>query len=203
MPPHGDAVTHMRLLARAPEDAVLLEKIRASDELDARTGFSALFTAYWTPLCRWAYYFTRDRVASEEIVADVLADVWQRRATWEPRHGIEAYLFGAVRPRVRETARNDIRRATLTARFVTPGQSPAMSEAFEAPDVEVAAEEITRRLADALGQLPGRARAAVMYRWHEGLGYDEIARRLDTTPGAARVLVTRTLRTLRALLPEL
>lgn len=192
----------MRLVSALPDDATLLARVRSSDESVARAGFSALFTAYWVPLCRWAYYFTRDGARSEEMVADVLADVWQRRESWTPQAGIEAYLFGAVRTRVREIGRNEGRRASLTARFVSPGDSPAMSTPIPAPDASTSAAEVTRQVREAIDALPGRARAAVMYRWHEGLGYDDIARRLGTSSGAARVLVTRALRTLKNLLSD-
>jgi DNA-directed RNA polymerase specialized sigma24 family protein len=41
-----------------------------------------------------------------------------------------------------------------------------------------------------------------MYRWYDGLAYDEIAQRLGTTEGAVRVIVTRALKTLRSILAQ-
>jgi RNA polymerase sigma-70 factor (ECF subfamily) len=185
-----------------PLDADLIAQIRSADERVARNAFSVLFNEYWIPLCKWAYYFTHDRTLAEELVADVLANTWHRRLTWAPQGALDAYLFGAVRTQVRYTHRNDSRHESLAVRFVAPGESPGMGASSTSPDEAIHADDLQARVTHALNALPGRARAAVMYRFYEGLDYAEIAVRLGATEQAVRHLVSRAFRTLRTVLDQ-
>jgi RNA polymerase sigma factor (sigma-70 family) len=51
-----------------------------------------------------------------------------------------------------------------------------------------------------LSALPGRQRTAVKLRYTDDLSFEEIAKRLNTTPGNARQIVSRALRSLKSLL---
>jgi len=190
--------SRVHLVPELPSDAELIAQLHDADEHVARHAFSALFAAYWMPLCEWAYYFTRDRGAAEELVADVLANVWHRREAWAPQGSIETYLFGAVRMQMRYETRASDTHAALSARFVLPGESPGMGTVAPNPDADAQHAELRERLDRAIALLAPRARAAVMYRFYDGLRYDEIAARLGTTEHAARHLVSRAFRTLRA-----
>jgi RNA polymerase sigma-70 factor (ECF subfamily) len=57
-------------------------------------------------------------------------------------------------------------------------------------------------LADALAQLAADQREVIVLFHLEGLGWDEVARRLGRTPGAARKLWTRALKRLHPLIEE-
>lgn len=57
-------------------------------------------------------------------------------------------------------------------------------------------------LADVLAQLPERYQKVVLLRIFEGLSAEEVAERLETTPGAVRMLQMRALAMLRGLLQE-
>lgn len=192
----------IQLVPHPLPDEMLLTRIRDPDEAIARSAFSSLFTTSWLPLCEWAYYFLRDQAAAEELVAEVLSNVWRRRHVWDPRGGIETYLFGAVRTQIRHHLRNTSRQIALTETFVAPGQSPGMGMMEDTPDAGVLHDELRLRLDRAMAELSGRARAAIMYRWYDGLEYDEIARRLGTTALAVRLLVTRAFKTLRLRLTQ-
>lgn len=58
-------------------------------------------------------------------------------------------------------------------------------------------EERTLQLTEALGRLPEDYREVLILRHLEGLGFQEIADRMQRTPGATRVLWTRALQKLR------
>lgn len=192
--------SRLQLVPVLPPDPELVAHIGGADESVAKNAFSALYAAYCVVLCKWAYYFTQDRAAAEEAVADVLAALWHRRESWMPQGSVESYLFAAVRTHLRQQLRNSTRQAQLATRFVAAGESPAMSASIAPTDAAAQSNELRVRLDRALAGLSGRSRAAVMYRWYDGLEYDEIAQRLGTTEGAVRVLVTRALKTLRTLI---
>ena len=78
-------------------DAEIVRGIRAGD----LTMFERVFRAYATPLARWAYTLTSDPTVAEDAAADVLASVWEQHDTWTVQKSVEAYLFGAVKNRIR------------------------------------------------------------------------------------------------------
>jgi RNA polymerase sigma-70 factor (ECF subfamily) len=69
-----------------------------------------------------------------------------------------------------------------------------------APDGAALLHERSAQIAAALEQLPDDMRNVVLGRFLDGLSYDELARRLQRTPGALRVLYLRALRKLREIL---
>jgi RNA polymerase sigma-70 factor (ECF subfamily) len=76
--------------------------------------------------------------------------------------------------------------------------------ASDPPPSEVAAErEAAVRLAELLARLPPRYQQVILLRVFEGLSAEEVAQRMETTPGAVRMLQMRALTTLRSLMdPE-
>ena len=71
------------------------------------------------------------------------------------------------------------------------------------PPSQVAAQrEAAVRLADTLAALPERHRTVLRLRILEGLPAEEVARRMETTAGAVRMLQMRALATLRGLMRE-
>jgi RNA polymerase sigma-70 factor (ECF subfamily) len=79
------------------------------------------------------------------------------------------------------------------------------SEHFEAalvsqcssPSAQAEQRELVALVADQLARLPAHYRDVIVLRNLEGLSFDEVARRMDRTPGAVRVLWLRALEQLR------
>jgi len=186
-----------------PPDAELIAQIRDADEEIAHRAFSALFTAYWVDLCEWAYYFTRDQETAQELVADVFANIWHRRQSWTPQDSIRTYLYGAVRTQMRYQARNANRRGALIKTLGSAEDIPGIG--VFGGDTQAAAEgaDLRARLDHAMSRLSGRARAALVYRFYDGLDYREIADRLGATEKAARLLIERSFKSLRKVAAKL
>jgi RNA polymerase sigma-70 factor (ECF subfamily) len=87
----------------------------------------------------------------------------------------------------------------LVKREVTiPEQMPLESAAYlETPSRDLALRELKAALLDGLDRLPERHRAVVIWRQREGLSFEEIGSRMDTSAEAARKLWTRALARLR------
>jgi len=186
-----------------PSDAELIAQVRDADEAVAHRAFSALFNAYWVDLCEWAYYFTRERETAQELVADVLANIWHRRRDWAPQGTVRTYLYGAVRTQMRYQARNAGRRAALTEAFHASEDMPGLGTFGVETQTAAEVADLRVRLDHAMARLSGRARAALVYRFYDGLDYREIAQRLDATEKAARLLVERSFRSLRRFVTKL
>ena len=74
-----------------------------------------------------------------------------------------------------------------------------MSQA-SSPSKHAQRRELSALIADQLARLSAAHRDVIVYRNLEGLAFDEVARRMQRTPGAVRVLWLRALEELRELI---
>lgn len=168
-----------------------------------RTGdavlFGRLFDAYWALLCQVAMFSVHDPDSAREVVADVFAAIWERRAALHVQTTIEAYLLGAVRRRAHRTYRDETHRdALLGARdqddwdvVSAYGQRAAQGDrAAEVSAIRLTVDQLVRTL-------PMRYQIAVYLRWQRDLEYQEIAEILEISREAAKKLVLRAVALLR------
>jgi RNA polymerase sigma-70 factor (ECF subfamily) len=114
-------------------------------------------------------------------------------------HVVEQHLLAEKRDVRREVSLEQIGKrleqstARLESLLAEPGDSPSgLAQRNE--------QEIM--LADALAELPANYREVIMLRHIEGLPFDEVARRMDRSSGAVRMLWLRALERLRKTFPE-
>jgi RNA polymerase sigma-70 factor, ECF subfamily len=137
--------------------------------------FEALFREHYASLATFALRYLRDRSIAEELVQDLFADLWARRATRTPRAGSErAYLFTAVRNRAlnlrkRQALERDWERDEAAGDVRELHPRPAQSDHL----LETA--ELQQQVNTALESLPERCRLVMHLRWREQLSYAEIA----------------------------
>ncbi|MCK7557844.1 hypothetical protein MKQ70_23680 [Chitinophaga sedimenti] len=74
-------------------DELLWEYIRQDDH----KAFEVLFVKYYKELTNVAFYYNSNSEEAEEIAADVLHSLWQKRATLEIASSLKAYLNVATR----------------------------------------------------------------------------------------------------------
>jgi RNA polymerase sigma-70 factor, ECF subfamily len=176
-------------MGASPTDADLLA---ASDE-DAHA-FRQLYDRHARTIHR---YFAR-RVEAEAafgLVAETFAAAWLSRYRFEDQRG------GDARPWLAGIARH-VRLRTLRAGRQDQRARERLdllrAEALVVPSPEPPDEhpEASAALA-ALARLPAGQRDAVMLRVVDGCDYAEVASRLDCSPLAARIRVSRGLDTIR------
>ena len=137
--------------------------------------FELMFRQHYGALATFALRYLRERAIAEELVQDLFADLWARRATWNPRPGSErAYLLAAVRNRAlnlrkRNALERDWERDEAVADVRELHPHPAQSDHL----LETA--ELEQQVNAALESLPERCRLVMHLRWREQLSYAEIA----------------------------
>lgn len=176
----------------------LAVRLRAGDE----AAFEAVFRAYAPALVRCAHIETGSLADAEEIVQELFLGLWRRRDAWTVPRSLEAYLFAAVRNRVRNGRRDafvEHRAQAAVLRDLT-ADGPALAP--RQADDGVAQAELARAVRTALASLPPRAREvyALNREWH--LPYRDIAARLGVTVKAVEATMTRALRALREALAD-
>lgn len=172
-------------------DAQTILRIRAGDQAT----FAQLFRDHYRRLWAFAYDLTGSPDHAEEVVQDVFASIWTRRAEWSVTHSIAEYLFGAVRNRTYKMRRH-LAIADRTADTVTNGLPdgdpvPALGAPPPRPDEATEHAELHDYVTDAIRAMPPGRRTALLLRWHDGLSYAEIASAMGVSVKAVSFQLSR------------
>ncbi|HEY9429482.1 MAG TPA: RNA polymerase sigma-70 factor [Gemmatimonadaceae bacterium] len=173
-------------------DSELVVRIRRGDEV----AFELLFREHYRRLCLLATRMLRSDAAAEELVQDLLLNLWQQRERWEVTGTVAGYLHAAVRNR----ALNQLRREQLEHQWrerVQRDVLPLRSET-PTPDDYLASTELAEAIDEVIGDLPPRCRQAFILRRQQNLSYQEIARIMEIAPKTVEVQIGAALRALRA-----
>jgi RNA polymerase sigma-70 factor (ECF subfamily) len=165
----------------------LLARLRAGDA-DA---FDAVFRSLYPPLVGLADGMLRQRAVAEEVVQDVMLELWRRRESLVLEESLRAYLFRAVRNR----ALNHLRHEKVERR----GEPFAAGEPSSPPSAQAALEEeeIDAALREAVGALPERCREVFELSRVRGLRYAEIAAAMGISVKTVEAQMGKALRLLR------
>jgi RNA polymerase sigma factor (sigma-70 family) len=181
------------MAADQPSDSELLAAAAAGDA----EAFCRIYDRYAAPLARW---FARSvgEAAAADLAAETVATAWRaRRQFRDDGSGSAApWLFAIGRNVLRDSLRKGKREDRARLRLGLPTD---LAEEHGYDDVDARLSP-SPALSVALAALGAGERDAVALRVIDELGYDEIARRLDIRPAAARLRVSRALRRLRTAL---
>lgn len=138
-------------------------------------------------LLRFAMVLTGDGPESDELVADVLARVYERWSRIEHLEQINAY--------VRRMIVNEfVSRRRRGRRLVPLPDMSVVADLTSDPAGDHAERDALLRL---LAELPPKQRAAVVLRYYEGLPDDEIAQAMGCRASSVRSNISRALASLR------
>jgi RNA polymerase sigma-19 factor, ECF subfamily len=170
----------------------LLDRLRRGDE----SAFDAIFRTWYAPLVRLAERFVGTQAVAEEVVQDVMLEMWRRRELLAEEGSPQAYLFRSTRNR----ALNHLRHASVERR-AAPKVASAPSHDPPAP-AQLVEAEIDTAVREAIGALPPRCREVFELSRVEGLKYSEIADTLGISVKTVEAQMGRALRELRVRLAE-
>jgi len=176
----------------------LATTLRSNDDTAARAALETLFAATYPKLVRFALHYVSSQDSAEDVVGDVFSSLWTHRATLAPQGSLEAYLFGAVRRRAISTFRQWHRHARQTPPVLADGEYWGMGVPPSAPDADATEHDTNTVIWRAIADLPERQREILSLRWQAELGWDEIARVLESTSAAVQKQHSRAAITLRA-----
>jgi RNA polymerase sigma-70 factor (ECF subfamily) len=166
------------------DDAALLARIRGGDE----RAFDTLFRRYYESLVGFAGSVLKDQEAAEDIVQDVMLELWRRRESLDIPESCRSYLFRAVRNR----ALNDIRHATV-AKKAEPTVAAELPEPPHA-DAPISESELAGAIERAVSALAEPLRDCFNLNRRDGLTYAEIAVTLGISVKTVEARMGRALR---------
>ena len=177
-----------------------IEHTRAGDY----SAFDAMFGAYADPLCAYVYGLLRSKEDAQEIVQDLFLWIWEHRAEWQVPGELRTYLYKSARNRAISYVRHRqvehlFQRDTATRPIEEiaprPASLPSTSERVEM-------DELTRRVARALEDLPERCRQVFLLSRQHHLSYAEVAKVMNISPKTVEAHMARAFAGLRAALAD-
>ena len=166
----------------------------APPRIDSRSAFEAVFREHYEALARFAFRFTRDAAAAEDIVQEAFGRLWTERHSIDITTSLRAYLYTAVRNR----ALNISTHASVVDAFeLDPSAVESIGSAPAQPDEVLDVAELHARLAEAFEALPEKQATAMRLRWQDELTYAEIAHTLGISIKGVEKHLSRGLAALR------
>jgi len=165
----------------------LLERLRQGDE----AAFDAIFREWYPSLVRSAESIVRSRAVAEEVVQDVMLELWRRRESLAKDSSPQAYLFQSTRNR----ALNHIRHERVEQK--SEPELIRQTEMTASAHSQLVEEEIEAALKTAVSELPDRCREVFELSRIHGLKYAEIATTLGSSVKTVEAQMGKALRTLR------
>ena len=176
----------------AKTDAALLLEARTDPQ-----AFREFYERYAVWVRAWFQRETMSESAALDLTAETFAQAWRGvRRFRDLADGSGApWLFGIARNLLRQYHKHNRIETAARARLGLPTGGTGADE-YDAVDDRISAGAMREALRDAVGALPRDQRAALELRVVEQLSYEEVAGRLDCSINAARLRVSRALRSL-------
>ena len=174
--------------AEQPEatDLELMTQAKAGD----RQAFGTLFQRRSPSIWQMAYLLLHSADAAEDVVQDTFTSAFEHvgdfRGESEPRSWLSAIALNSCRRLIRKKVTGVLSADTSRLEHGHPMSAPKRGVL-----TSMLRRETNRRLALALGFLTEPQREVFVLHYVDGLLYEEVARLLDTTAGAARALSQR------------
>ena len=146
------------------EDKLLVWKFKrgSSDAL------RRIYEKYKDDLFALAIALLRDKATAEDVVHDVFVSFAQFAGKLELRTSLRSYLLTSIANRVRNLRARRRKSTEL-------GESDVADPGSEPPDKQVISAEESRRISDAMAQLPYEQREVVILRLQSGLKFKAIS----------------------------
>lgn len=162
-----------------------------------RPAFEQLFKSHFAYLCHFAGQYVQDRDAAQDICQQVFIRLWEKREEMDPNQSIPSYLFTAVKNR----CLNHLRDTKKYRSKILDLDCGDLDFSREDQDL-LAAEELQRRIEEALASLPDKCRAVFERSRYRQMKYQEIAEELDISPKTVEAHMSKALKTLREALSD-
>ena len=173
-------------------DAELLAEARKDPQ-----AFREFYERYAVWMRAWFLRETGSETAALDLTAETFAQAWNGARRFRDLAGGSGapWLFGIARNLLRQYHKHNRIETAARARLGLP-VAFAESDDFDRVDERMEAARLRPALRLAMRALPAEQRRAVELRVVEQLSYDEVAGRMGCTQNAARIKVSRALKSL-------
>lgn len=163
----------------------------ASDE----AAYKKLFYYFHPPLRRFAYNLLGNAEVAEEIVSDVLLNIWTMRDRIALVKDLKLYLFKAVK----NASLNYLKSAVYKNSKLT-GTLEDKDELYISPESEYIHSELQQLLLSAISRLPARCQMVFRLVKEYGLSYAQVSAVMDISQNTIETHMKLALKKLKAVL---
>ena len=173
-------------------DAVYLQQLQQQIARGDQRSFEDLYRLFYTRLFNFALLYVHKREIAEEVVNDVMINIWNKQQTLQQVQNLETYIFAAVRNRSLNYM------STYSAWHVMPDDTREQGAIinFNDPEKELEWKEISFRLNQAIDQLPEQCRTVFKLIKEEGFRYKQVAEILNISPRTVETQLFRAIKKL-------
>jgi RNA polymerase sigma-70 factor, ECF subfamily len=156
--------------------------------------FTSLYELYVERVFRHVYYHLSDRSEAEDITQEVFVRAWKAISHYKNTGApFMAWLITIARHLITDHFRSTKRLVTLT--------DMGMIECEGADPEQIVADNLNRSfMRNAIMKLKGEKKDVILMRFIDGFTYEEIAKALNKSEGAVRVIQFRALKDLKQIL---
>jgi RNA polymerase sigma-70 factor (ECF subfamily) len=189
-----------------------MDKELSSEDLMARIvggdegAFEILVNRHQTSVLNLIYRFVGDRTQARDLAQEVFLRVWQGAKTYKPEAKLTTWIYRIATNLCVNELKSSRRKRWFSLH--RPGEDAEKTLEETLPDGSPSAEDLlltrerSRRIADALQNLPANQRVALVLKRYEDLSYEEIAKIMGCSISAVESLLVRAKRTLQEKLKD-
>lgn len=164
--------------------------------MDNRGAFAEIYERYWYRVFALAYRKLKSRETAEELVQELFAVLWHKRAQ-QTIAQLDHYLLVAINHRVLD----HIRAYRVRTHYADYCRN-VLSEVTHETEETLATADLSAAFLRGIELLPEKSREVFRLSRLEHQSVEEIATRLDVTPKAVEYHLTKSLKLLRTYLRE-
>lgn len=151
-------------------DPILLKKYSEGNT----SAYNVLFRKYFDALYGYAIKNVKDSCAAEELVMDVMLNLWKKKGAIQVEQDLKPYLFRCIKNAIYNYYRKKIL-PTVSLEFIPE----ALDVVSKAADHELNSKELEKIYREKLGQLSPQRRKVYEMSREEDMTYSEIAKCMD------------------------
>lgn len=170
-----------------PQDESIVARVRTGERL-----FGVLYERYRTRTFALAFGMTGQREQAEDLTQEIFLRVYERLNTFHGEAKFATWFYRIALNQCLNHCRNERRRHRTVAN-PEDDQATVLVElrVVEQADANLLRKEIQRQLRSAILSLKPEVRVLLLLKEIEGLSYEEIAERLECSPGTVASRLSR------------
>lgn len=164
------------MTGQTERETQLLKDIAAGD----RTAFATLYRRYHRRLFAFIYRRLDNQEAAEDVLQEVMFEVWKKAGAFAGRSKPSTWLFGIARYKTLNALRGLARPSTREEEL------PELVSGTAGPEARATARSEREAVQAALGRLSPEHREVLELAYYEGLSLAEIAEIVGVPPGTVK-----------------
>ena len=158
------------IISETEKDLILYNRIKDGNKF----AFNAVFEKYYVDLCEFSFLMINSKQLAEEVVSDVLANIWIKKDSIVITQSLRAYLYKSTR----NMTITYIRRKKKNTYNIEDGNDYNLTSGTN-PETDIIQKEEAESIENILNIIPERSR--MVFRMHriDKLKYREISEILE------------------------